>query len=263
MRKILALVITLLWVLGVPSAQMQENQVTETDFPVIVVPNTAAITLTSTTNGHDYLIWVALPDGYSTSDQAYPTLYILDPDISFLSVTEYVRFLAWTAQLPQLIVVGVGYVDPDRVGELRTLDYYTSPDDFLTFMSDELFPLIDTTYRTDSTDRALIGFSAGGELVFHSLVNRPDLFKRYIAIDASGSEMMPYLMRDDEDFRSGFDGREVKLFLSVEGTEMLSAALQQRDYDGLEVTGHSLGSATHEQALHLSLPAGILAIYAE
>jgi hypothetical protein len=73
--------------------------------------------------------------------------------------------------------------------------------------------------------------------------------------------MMPYLMRDDDDFRSGFAGREVKLFLSVQGTEMLSAAFQNRAYDGLEVIGLSLGSATHEQALHLSLPTGILATY--
>ena len=227
----------------------------------IVVPNTETLTLTSTNTGFDYLISVALPNNYSTSDQSYPVLYVLDPDISFLSVSEFVRFLAGAGQLPELIIVGIGYPDPDQVVQLRSLDYYSSPDNFLAFMSEELFPLIESTYRADPADRGLIGFSYGGEFVFHTLVWRSDLFNRYMAIDASGAEMMPYVMRNDENFINGFAGRDVRLFLSVEGTEMLSAALQAKGYEGLTVSGLSLGSATHEQALHLSLPAGILDIY--
>jgi pimeloyl-ACP methyl ester carboxylesterase len=146
---------------------------------------------------------------------------------------------------------------------LREQDYVRSQDEFLEFISEELMPLVDSTYRTDTTDRALVGFSYGGDLVFHTIVTKPELFNRYIAIDSSFIEFTRLFSGDDTAFRESLAGLNVKLFFAAVGTEYLSGAIQYQEYEGLEATGLSLGDVTHAAALHLSLPAGILAVYAE
>jgi pimeloyl-ACP methyl ester carboxylesterase len=265
MRTVIVFTILFLLIVGVPTALAQDDPSADDNPPSLVILDTQSIALTSVTNGRDYLLWVALPSSYSTSEQSYPVLYVLDPNISFLSVVEFVRWLGIVEQLPELIVVGIGYPtdDPIEITNSRNRDYNRAPDEFLEFISDDLLKLIDSTYRTDTTDRAIVGWSSGGGFVFHTLMNRPELFKRYIAIESLGNGIGELLKRDDDTFRESFAGLDVKLFNAIVGTEYLSAAIQSNAYDGVEATGLSLGDITHAAALHMSLPAGIMAVYAE
>ena len=235
---------------------------TQSDFTPIAIPNTASMDVSSTSNGRDYRIWIALPANYDTSEQVYPVLYLLDPDVSFLTATEFVRYMGRDETFAQIIVVGIGYpTDNTRtIRGLRERDYFIESDYFLEFISDELMPLMDSTYRTDTTDRALAGFSYGAEFVFHVLVNDPARFNRYIAIEPLNQQLAGYLGENNFAFQRGFAGRETKLFIASVGTEVLSNQIKVK---GLEVTGLSLGNVTHNQALHFSLPEGILAIYAD
>ena len=57
-------------------------------------------------------------------------------------------------------------------------------DNYLKFIRDELFPAIDSTYRTVPY-RVLVGHSLGGLLALHSLLVSPDIFQSYVAIDPS------------------------------------------------------------------------------
>jgi len=52
---------------------------------------------------------------------------------------------------------------------------------FLDFLEKEIIPLVDRTYRTVPTDRALLGHSYGGLFALYALVERPGLFQRIIA----------------------------------------------------------------------------------
>ncbi len=267
MRKATLLTALLIFIVGVFPAAMQDDADIEVDLSPITIPNTQTVSLTSAINGRDYQLMVALPDSYDISDQTYPVLYLLDPAFAFLSVTEFVRFLGNGDDLPELIVVGIGYPDAssDDISRLREHDYFLAQDEFIEVISQEIFPLVDSIYRTENTDRAIVGFSYGGEFVFHALVNRPDLFNRYAAIDSNYSEfgaLFTNSSRDDE-FRERLTGLDVKLFFAVAGNEILSAAIQNRDYEGLEASGLSLGNITHAAALHHALPAAIMAIYAE
>lgn len=265
MRTAMVLSILFLFMVSAPLTLMQDNAGAEVDLSPVVVPDTQSIVLTSAINAHNYQLSVALPASYTSSDQSYPVLYLLDPVASFLSVTEFVRVMAWRNELPELIVVGIGYRtdDNDEVLALREQDYFRSQDEFLEFISEELMPLVDSTYRTDSTDRALVGFSYGGNLVFHTIVTNPELFNRYIAIDSSFTELSRLVSSDDTAFRESLTGLNIKMFYATTGTELLSAAIQNQEYEGLEAIGLSLGHVTHGAALHLSLPAGIMAVYAE
>jgi hypothetical protein len=266
MRTIVVLSVLFLFIAGAPIAFSQDSSREDPDRPPATVPDTQTIAFTSEHTGQDYRLSVALPASYNTSEQSYPVLYLLDPVASFLSVTEFVRFMAWVPgnQLPELIVVGIGYPTDDINETLgpRERDYHYFKSQFMEFVSEELFPLIDSTYRTDSTDRALVGFSLGGEFVFYTLVSKPELFNRYIAIGSLSQEGLPsLLLRDDVAFRESFVGLNLKFFHATPRDEILSIAIQRREYDGLEAIGLSMGNITDAAAVHLGLPAGILAIY--
>jgi predicted alpha/beta superfamily hydrolase len=253
--KTLAILIVLL--LGVFPAYMQDTDTS------VIVPDSHVHELTSASTERDYRISVALPAGYD-SDRTYPVVYVLDPLTAFLTTTELTRFMNWANEMPEVIVVGVGYQTDDLSESLtpREFDYHLRKDEFIQFFETELFPLIESTYSVNSADRALIGFSYGGEFAFHVLAHRADLFNRYIAIDSDAAALVNSLMRDDEDFRNQFVGRDVRLFVTSSGTEYIVPALQTKNYEGLTSSGLSLGNATHAQTLLLSLPAGLIAIYA-
>ncbi len=53
-------------------------------------------------------------------------------------------------------------------------------DRFLAFIEHELFPLVEKEYRVDTTNRGFIGSSYGGLFAAWTMVNRPELFQRYI-----------------------------------------------------------------------------------
>ena len=52
---------------------------------------------------------------------------------------------------------------------------------FLDFLEHELIPFIDHTYRTNPSDRGLLGHSMGGEFALYALEQRPGLFQRIVA----------------------------------------------------------------------------------
>jgi predicted alpha/beta superfamily hydrolase len=265
MRPASLLTILLLFIISIPLALMQDDAPAEVDVSSLAIPATQSIPLTSVTNGADYVLKIALPASYDGSQQAYPVLYLLDPSVSFLSVTELVRWSAFWGELPELIVVGIGYPS-DNINDvlpLRDRDYFQAQDDFLQIITQEIFPLIDSTYRTDPADRALVGYSLGGEFALNTLVNAPETFNRYVAIDSVYSAFGSIFAGNDTPFRQRLAGLDVKLFFASTGQEILSAAIQNQDYDGLEATGLSLGDITHAAALHIALPAGIQAVYSD
>jgi enterochelin esterase-like enzyme len=57
----------------------------------VIVPRTETIRLHSSAGDRDYNIYIALPDDYSFSPVAYPVVYLLDGDLTFIWATEYSR----------------------------------------------------------------------------------------------------------------------------------------------------------------------------
>ncbi|MGH8546951.1 MAG: alpha/beta hydrolase, partial [Gammaproteobacteria bacterium] len=57
-------------------------------------------------------------------------------------------------------------------------------DKFLQFFREQLFPEVESKYRT-IPHRTIVGNSLGGLLALHAMVQSPDLFQGYIANDPS------------------------------------------------------------------------------
>ena len=139
-------------------------------------------------------IFISVPDDYSTSGKSYPTLYVLDGDVAYGMAVSIARYIQIGGNIPELIVVGIGYGSIDKTaGNKRNRDYRPDNEDgaqkFLSFINEELIPFIDSTYRTIPGDRTINGYSIGGLFALYTLFTQPDTFSRYIV----GS---PYLKND-------------------------------------------------------------------
>ena len=134
-------------------------------------------------------IWVQLPDGGNINPNLkYPVVYVLDGGVQ-MSALATVYDYYWGNYLPRMILVGIS----NRTN--RTRDLTTSEIDnpnmetggaekFIEFLEKELIPYIEDKYPV-STYRTLIGHSYAGLFTVNALINHPQLFSNYIAIDPS------------------------------------------------------------------------------
>jgi predicted alpha/beta superfamily hydrolase len=142
-------------------------------------------------------IWIYTPN--KSTSAKLPVLYLFDGDGHFHSVTGLVQQLSQingNTILPEMIVVGI--VNTDRTRDLTpTHSTWTkSKDDnavfnssgggakFTDFLQKELIPFIEKKYSA-SPYRTLVGHSMGGLMTINILLDRPELFNAYIAIDPS------------------------------------------------------------------------------
>lgn len=254
MRKLVLCTLLLIGTIGVTITWAQESAAP------VTLPNTEMFNLTATANGHDYQISVGLPAGYADAKPLpYPVLYLLDPDLTFGTVNDMAHLLA-PDELPALIVVGIGNVDSSQ----RSQDYDSQDDKFLSFITGELIPYIDSHYRTVPSDRTLAGFSLGGQFVLYMLATKLDLFYRYVAISPSVPfEFGKVVAGTDEGFRANIQAGKVKLFIgsgSLENNQVANRLAAQH-YDGLTLSSFVLENGTRRSALYPNLSQGILSVY--
>jgi predicted alpha/beta superfamily hydrolase len=223
-----------------------------TPLPPVSIPNSEVRILYSKSVGQEYRILVSLPSypNYAESNEMYPVLYVLDPNILFGWVTDLVRLSAFLRAVeyptsgfvpPNLIVVGISYpttLQPKLAFSLRTRDQTptNNPDidklwggpsggakNFLRFIRDELMPCINSNYRTDPTDSTIVGHSLGGLFALYVLFHEPDTFRRYVVSSPSLWYDRKVTFEYESEYASRHTELRAKLFLSAGATEELEA----------------------------------------
>jgi predicted alpha/beta superfamily hydrolase len=138
---------------------------------------------------------IYLPEGYEKDSVRYPVIYIIDGETRCTHAVPTVRFISSEGLMPKAIIVGIPNVNRNRdfLPAIRqNTSARDSADNFLHFITAELFHYIETNYHAGSY-RILIGHSYGGLFAMYALVSQPDAFGGYIMIDPSfwyGSSMM-------------------------------------------------------------------------
>jgi len=132
-------------------------------------------------------IYVYLPEESGTGE-IYPVIYLLDGHSLFNFVSSIVQMYSLRGRIPPMIVVGIASTDrmrdftpSERGGMSGRPISGGGADKFLRFLSDELFPLIDSKYPTRDY-RTLIGHSLGGLFTVHAFVSQPQMFRAYMAL---------------------------------------------------------------------------------
>ena len=221
-------------------------------------------------------IFISLPNSYDVSDKKYPVLYVLDGDIAFGMAASIARYLQVGENIPELIIVGIGYGSLDKsAGEKRRRDYRPiatgGAENFLNFLKDELIPFIDMNYRTVSEDRTINGYSIGGLFGLYTLFTKPETFNRYIIGSPSLTWDNYSIYNYEQNSPDKIGEKELKLFMSVGSEESdekyfdpidkIVTQIQERNYTGLKLEAKVFDGSTHLMGPPESLTHGLLAVF--
>lgn len=223
-------------------------------------------------------IFISLPSDYAENSKTYSVLYVLDGDIAFGMAASIARYLQVGGNIPELIIVGIGYGSIDRsAGNKSRRDYRPTAEggaeNFLSFLKDELIPYVDSTYRTIPGDRALSGYSSGGLFALYTLFKQPETFNRYIV----GS---PYLVWNDysiynyeENSPDKIEDKELNVFISVGSEESdekyfnpideLVTKIHDRNYSGLRLETKVFDGSTHLMGPPEVLTHGLISVFSK
>lgn len=238
--------------------------------------NTTEQTIYSESVNDTFRILVSLPDNYSLSEQKYPVLYVLDGDIAFGMAASIARYLQIGDNIPELIIVGIGYGSIDKsAGEKRKRDYRPTSangaENFLSFLEEELIPLIDSNYRTVPGDRTINGYSIGGLFGLYSLFTKPEIFSRYILGSPSLSWDEYSIFKYEENSPDKILDKKINIFISVGSEEPdekyfnpidnLVTQMQERKYSGVKLEAKVFDGSTHLAGPPESLTHGLLSVF--
>ena len=209
------------------------------------IPATEVRTFKSRNVAQEYRVSIALPYSYLSEPlKRYPTIYLVDANFYFGMVTELTRTMTFCGEIPETIVVGIGYPLDEPLSDafkqmyaLRSRDFTPVVDRkqeekdakwlkvnrvrtggaarFLQLIKSELIPMIETEYRASSTGRILVGHSYGGLFVLSALFQQPELFKGYVASSPSlwyGNKVM---FKRESQFSKTHKALPLKLYLGV------------------------------------------------
>src|SRR5688572_17984605 len=133
-----------------------------------------------------FYIQVHLPNEYySKPERKYAVAVLLDGNFYYPIMSSIVQQYEVAGLLQPMILVGVGYKSFKEMDSLRVRDYLfpkALPSDelesvgggldFFNYLTKELMPEIDETYRTEEGNRSLLGHSFAGYFVLYSLFNQ-------------------------------------------------------------------------------------------
>lgn len=144
------------------------------------LPNTEVHRLRSEHVGDDFKVLIG--HAGTEPDGPRPVLVMADPWAGFGTAVEMTRILRFNGQVPDTVVVGVGYRSARMrdIHRQRTRDLTPDgADRFLAFLRDELRPWLDGRHGADPADATFLGYSLGGLFATHVLLTAPTAFRRY------------------------------------------------------------------------------------
>ena len=125
------------------------------------------VVMTSTNLAYDVAYRVYVPANYANLD-ALPVIYVTDgheyANDQMGSMVTVLDNLMADGRIQPAMAVFVDPRNPDSPTTNRRESQYVTNDDFGAFLTEELVPMIDTTYKTDPRPeaRAILGTSLGG-----------------------------------------------------------------------------------------------------
>jgi uncharacterized protein len=228
-------------------------------YPQQTLANTELRTVPRSSNGREYLLYVALPTSYgSETAKRYPVVYICDGYWDFTLLCGFYGNLIFDQVVPEYILVGFGYQgEKPNYDSLRAYDYTPVADrgrdpnsertghaaEFLAVIEKEILPFVDKEYRTDPSYRVLGGSSLGGLFALYALFTKPTLFQAYIAPSPAAVWANNWLFNYEEEFFKSGKPLPARLFMTgaaeewpefLRGIQRFHEQLNNRSYDGFQ-----------------------------
>jgi predicted alpha/beta superfamily hydrolase len=290
---IVVLTILLAFIPIVIKAQTKKAQAT---YPAATILNTEQRQLFSKMNNQEYELYIFLPDNYANSDSTYQVIYLTDANQYFGLMADITRSLQWGSEMPEAIVVGIGYplrsfkTDDERwsrwlAWRMRDLSPTNTAQmdkdfgmeniksggapTFLQFMEQELFPFVEKNYRAKSKNRTFVGFSLGGLFGLYSLFQRPGLFQNYVIGSPSIWSDSKVILQIEKTYADNHRDLTGKVFMATGELEEeinagmvrnmleLNSILKSRQYKSLHTDISILEGETHMSAPSVCFQRGL------
>lgn len=251
----------------------------------VLLPYTEKHEIYSKTVNDTFQISVALPKKYN-QEFKYPVLYLTDANIFFGLFAETSWLLQYGKEIPEIIVVGIGYPDETKHLELRNRDLTPTQynlkgragkaKDFLSFIIYELKPEIESLYSIDSNDSILAGDSFGGLFSLYAMLSKTNEFNRYIIGNPSLYWDNSIIFEMEKEYSMRTNSLPAKVFLSVgqlealtepEHARMLSNVarlieiLNSRKYVGLSLKSHIFLNESHLSVIPATFSRGLREVF--
>jgi hypothetical protein len=280
------------------------------DLGKATLSGTRSFALTSRAVDQTFVIDVARPALRAREAQRLPVVYVLDGDGAFGVAAQAARMMQMEAGgLPPMLIVGIGYQysSPQLAmaehGAWRTRDFTPSIDAasqartraalreagftadveyggaaaFLSFIADELRPLVAERFAGDPEDQSLVGMSLGGLFALNALFAPSALFRRYVILSPALWWDNDMIFAREAEFAAGSDDLAARVFLGVGGREdedgapfwpvtklaKMDQSLQGRRYPCLELTHYVFPEETHMSVYPGAVVRGLRTVFSQ
>jgi predicted alpha/beta superfamily hydrolase len=217
------------------------------------VPHVHDHLITSET-GDEFRISVGLPVSYQMTNTTFPVLYVLDGDVIFGTALEQVRMRGAMQDVPEAIVVGIGYpvgTDFATYNTRRLFDFSTQDWDEASPMRQQFFaitesmgqtprlgglkpllelitkqvqPAVLSQYRGNADQQDLFGGSAGGHFVCQAVFRAPKAFRSFFAASPALSYNDGQVFELEREYAATHTDLPATLYLSAGSEETLQLA---------------------------------------
>ncbi len=144
-------------------------------------------------------------------------------------------------------------------------------DKFLSFIKNELFPVVNKNYRTNQDSTAIMGLSFGALLSSYALFTQPDMFKGYIIISPSLFWNGNSILKTEAEYFGKHKELNKIVYMAygsldnndwvINPTNELIQILQMRKYDGLKFITQVYKGETHISVYPVALTHGLKAVF--
>ncbi|WP_075341917.1 alpha/beta hydrolase [Tenacibaculum agarivorans] len=255
----------------------------------VTIANTDVKELTSKFNNQKYQIKISYPKNYfKNSTKRYPVLYVIDAETNFGGISYIVQRLIKDKLIPEILVVGIAYnTDYKNFYRLRSRDLTPLEDKglkmgnhrvdptggapkFSDFLKFELFPFIEKEYRIKKEDRAIYGHSYGGLYGSYALLDRPNLFNRYLLLGPSLWYKDKLLVNQVSNQKLSFN-KTTKLYMGSgefdlrikDYQEEFVNLLQKKNISNLKIKSEVVKNETHRTIFGVGFTNGLRFIYTQ
>jgi len=256
------------------------------------------LVVSSNITNQDYRLFVVTPENYNSSlEVVYEVVYVLD--ITAEDSAQLVQFQRTFAQLPNIpefILVGVGFSRDEEHRGLRTAHFSPSRNDkidneilalyptlsesenvrnwqsggareFANVLSSDIIPYIEANFATSNSD-TVMGASLAGLFLAVVLFEQPEMFENYVITSPSVWWNNFELFENASSlYRKDLQG---KVYLSVGGLEnsemlesynRLSNTLEENESANLIFSSEIIENQTHLSVVPLSYMNGLSFIF--
>ncbi|MEW6041586.1 MAG: alpha/beta hydrolase-fold protein, partial [Elusimicrobiota bacterium] len=235
--------------------------------------------------------FVSLPGSYYNTDKIYPVVYLLDAYSSFGIVTQMAKLLAFSKELPELIIVGISseggakefnfnrardytptYIAPEKLPDDLHAMIPTSggAERFLNFIEKELIPFVESKYRFTPGDRTLAGHSLGGLFACYSFLEKPGLFNRYVVISPALFWDNNFIIGKEKEFFEREKSLDVKIYSTVgslerpeflESWQKFFGSIEIHNYEGMKLKTEIAENETHYTIIPRIVTKGLINVF--